>query len=47
LWALREEEGMDSSVMPVAAPQTMENTVKMSNARRIMNLTPKISLNFA
>jgi hypothetical protein len=41
------ERGEYSSVIPVAAPHTMLNTVNTSSASRIINLIPKISLNFA
>ena len=37
----------NSSVIPVAAPQAIEKTVKITRASRIMNFIPKISLNFA
>lgn len=33
--------------MPVAAPHAIENIVKSSKARRIMNFAPKMSLNLA
>jgi hypothetical protein len=43
----KERNKIYSSVIPVAAPHTMLNTVNTNNASRIMNLAPKISLNFA